>query len=227
MVEALNNIPNFAPEVSRRRQGVLLILAGPTAVGKNSVMDNVLQRYPQMERIISTTTRPPRENEIEGVDYHFVSREDFETRKEKGEFLETVIYGGNSYGATKADVEPILHGQDRVWIVTMPMSVEIGGYYEEAFDPTTARELKDRTLTVLVGIPRLIQLKGRSEERKDNKTTFRKRLREDWVSWQHLKEKFQDIILNETETLDKTVERVIDLLEQRRALLGNKPQSLP
>ena len=80
----------------------LTVLAGPTAVGKGTVSADVRARYPEVWLSISTTTRPPRPGEIEGVHYHYVSPAEFDELVEAGEFLEwAVVHGRNRYGTPR------------------------------------------------------------------------------------------------------------------------------
>lgn len=81
-----------------RRTGRLFVLSGPSGVGKDALLAQMLERTPGLTRSVSATTRAPRAGEREGVDYHFVSRAEFETAVAAGEFLEHEEYGGELYG---------------------------------------------------------------------------------------------------------------------------------
>ncbi|HEU5040358.1 MAG TPA: guanylate kinase [Gemmatimonadales bacterium] len=83
----------------------LLVLSSPSGGGKTSIAKNLLQARDDLGYSISATTRPMREGEKEGVDYHFISREEFERRRAAGEFLESAEYGGNLYGTLRAEIE--------------------------------------------------------------------------------------------------------------------------
>jgi len=67
---------------------VLLILAGPAGVGKSTLCDRLVSSVPGFERVITATTRPPRPNEVDGRDYHFLSEAEFDRRLAAGDFLE-------------------------------------------------------------------------------------------------------------------------------------------
>src|SRR5215472_13060369 len=88
-------------EPKPRRKPILLVVSGPSGSGKDSVIAALRTLEPRIGYCVSTTTRSPRPGEIEGVHYHFVSRDRFETMAEAGEFLETREYAGNLYGAPK------------------------------------------------------------------------------------------------------------------------------
>ena len=84
--------------------GKLIVITGPSGVGKGTLVKLLLQRHPQLRVSTSATTRQPRLGEREGVDYYFLSREDFETAIDNRELLEWAEYAGNYYGTPKAKV---------------------------------------------------------------------------------------------------------------------------
>ena len=90
----------FAPVPSR-----LTVLSGPSAVGKGTVVARVRELYPHVWVSVSATTRAPRPHETDGVEYHFVSRDEFARMIAAGELLEWAEYAGNLYGTPRAPVE--------------------------------------------------------------------------------------------------------------------------
>jgi guanylate kinase len=74
-------------------------------VGKGTLIRGLLERAPGLQLAVSATTRAPREGEVNGVDYHFLSEEDFDRRVGRGEFLEHAEYAGNRYGTLKSELE--------------------------------------------------------------------------------------------------------------------------
>jgi len=83
----------------------LLVLSAPSGGGKSSIARNLLQGRDDLGYSVSATTRPMREGERDGVDYHFLSREEFVRRRAAGEFLETATYGGHLYGTLRSEIE--------------------------------------------------------------------------------------------------------------------------
>jgi guanylate kinase len=86
-------------------QGKVLVITGPSGVGKGTLIAELLKRVPQLELSVSATTRGPRQGEIEGRDYHFLAAEEFDRRVEQGAFLEHATYSGHRYGTLRAEVE--------------------------------------------------------------------------------------------------------------------------
>jgi guanylate kinase len=83
----------------------VFVITGPSGVGKGTLIRELLLRIPDLELSISATTREPREGEVDGRDYHFLSREEFDRRVEKEDFLEFATYSGNRYGTLRTEVQ--------------------------------------------------------------------------------------------------------------------------
>jgi guanylate kinase len=82
----------------------ILVITGPSGVGKGTLIRGLLERIAGLELAVSATTRQPREGEMNGVDYHFLSAEDFDRRVAAGEFVEHAEYAGNRYGTLKSEL---------------------------------------------------------------------------------------------------------------------------
>jgi guanylate kinase len=92
------------------RPGKLVVISGPSGVGKTTLLRRLLAALPRLVPSVSATTRPPRAGERDGVDYHFLSTEEFERRRDAGEFLEFCrVYGRQHwYGTLVEEVAPRL-----------------------------------------------------------------------------------------------------------------------
>jgi len=92
------------------RPGKLVVISGPSGVGKTTLLRRLLDTYRELIPSVSATTRPPRAGERDGVDYHFLPAGEFERRREAGEFLECCrVYGREHwYGTLLAEVTPRL-----------------------------------------------------------------------------------------------------------------------
>lgn len=89
------------------RSGRLVVVSGPSGVGKSSIVDAVMARTNAVFSV-SATTRQARPGEIDGEDYHFVTRAEFEGLRDQGDILEWAEYGGHLYGTPKSSVLPLL-----------------------------------------------------------------------------------------------------------------------
>ncbi|MFL5895769.1 MAG: guanylate kinase [Thermoleophilaceae bacterium] len=83
----------------------ILVITGPSGVGKGTLIRLLLDRFPTMALSVSATTRAPRPGEQDGVDYRFMGADEFQRRVENGEFLEWAEYAGNRYGTLRSELE--------------------------------------------------------------------------------------------------------------------------
>ncbi|MBF0292229.1 MAG: guanylate kinase [Nitrospinae bacterium] len=90
------------------RVGTLFVLSAPSGAGKSTVAEKTLATTPRLSRSISHTTRPIRKGEVEGVDYRFVARNEFEAMIERGEFIEWAEVHGNLYGTAYSNIDEIV-----------------------------------------------------------------------------------------------------------------------
>ena len=90
------------------KRGKLYVIAGSSGVGKGTVLKRFFAQNPQVKFSVSCTTRQPRPGEVDGVNYFFVTKEDFKLAIEKGEFLEWAEFSGNFYGTKASFVEQTL-----------------------------------------------------------------------------------------------------------------------
>jgi len=82
----------------------VFVITGPSGVGKGTLISKLLERVPGLELSISATTREPREGEVDGRDYHFLTATEFDRRVEAEDFLEFATYSGNRYGTLRSEV---------------------------------------------------------------------------------------------------------------------------
>ncbi|MBW4623575.1 MAG: guanylate kinase [Cyanosarcina radialis HA8281-LM2] len=102
--------------------GKLIVLTGPSGVGKGTLLRSLLNRHQELYLSISATTRSPRATEVDGKDYYFVSRSEFEQMVQARELLEWAEYAGNYYGTPRPAVkERIDRGQ---WVI---LEIELEG----------------------------------------------------------------------------------------------------
>ena len=100
----------------------VFVITGPSGVGKGTLIRGMMERLSQLEVSVSATTRAPRPGERDGVDYHFLSAEEFERRVRAGEFVEHADYAGRRYGTLRSELD------DRVRAgVPVVLEIEVQG----------------------------------------------------------------------------------------------------
>lgn len=87
-----------------KRKGMLLVISGPSGAGKGTLAKRLLEDDPSFRFSVSATTRGPRVGEEDGVDYHFISDDEFQARVDTGDFLECAVVHGHRYGTPRAEV---------------------------------------------------------------------------------------------------------------------------
>ena len=113
--------------------GTLIIFSGPSGSGKDTVLNELLQKHDDVKLSISATTRKPRGNEVDGVHYYFISKEDFEKKIDDNEMLEYAVYGDNYYGTPKAPVDKWLtEGKTVILKIEVQGAEKIRKMYPEA-----------------------------------------------------------------------------------------------
>lgn len=131
------------------RRGILLVLSGFAGSGKGTICKELLRQYDNYAFSVSATTRQPREGEVDGVDYFFISKEKFQEMIENGEFLEYASYVTNSYGTPKKYVEKMLdEGKDVILEIECQGALSVKTVFPEAVlvfvMPPTVEEIYNR-----------------------------------------------------------------------------------
>jgi len=146
--------------------GAVLVLSGPSGAGKSSLVHKIIDDIGECYFSISTTTRPMREGEVDGVDYHFVDKEEFEKEIEDDQFLEYAVVHGNYYGTSLRPVKEAL--QEGKLVI---FDIDVQG------NSAVQNRLGDITTSVFITPPTLSELKRRLENRStDSQEVIEKRL---------------------------------------------------
>lgn len=117
-----------------KEKGLLIVLSGPSGVGKGVISNGLLGRNPNMKFSVSATTRARRPGEVEGVNYFYKTREEFLAMIENGEFLEyTEVFGANYYGTPRAYIEQELeNGHDIILDIDVEGAMNVKKAYPDA-----------------------------------------------------------------------------------------------
>lgn len=130
-------------------KGNLVLFSGPSGVGKDTVLEVVLDKDKELQKSISLTTREKRENEIDGKDYYFITDSAFEEMIKKNEVLEFAKYGKNFYGTPKAPIDKWLsEGKTIILKIEVQGAKRIKELYDDAVGifimPPSIEELEKR-----------------------------------------------------------------------------------
>ncbi len=89
-------------------KGLVFVISGPSGSGKGTIVQKLRETAPNIGLAVSATTRDPRPGEVDGVTYHYKTREEFLALLEKGEILEHTVYSGNYYGTLRSEAEKVI-----------------------------------------------------------------------------------------------------------------------
>ncbi|MEG1779580.1 MAG: guanylate kinase [Oscillospiraceae bacterium] len=133
-------------------KGQLIVLSGPSGVGKGTLLGRCLQRNDNLRYSVSATTREPRQGEIDGKDYYFMSKEEFLSRANNGCMLEYACYNGNYYGTPRDYCEKLMNeGKDVVLEIEVQGAMQVKKMCPDAVMifviPPTLKELEARLQT--------------------------------------------------------------------------------
>jgi guanylate kinase len=146
--------------------GKIIVLTGPSGVGKGTLVRSLLARHPELYLSISATTRKPRSGEIDGKHYYFVTKEEFEQKIEAGQLLEWAEYAGNYYGTPRDRVQEQI---DRGRSVLLEIEVVGARQIKQAFP---------QTLCIFILPPSVSELERRLRGRgKDSEEAMARRLK--------------------------------------------------
>ena len=132
-----------------KNQRNLFVISGPSGSGKNTVYDGVRARIPEIAQTVSATTRAIRDGEIDGVDYYFMSVEEFQRKIKEDAFIEYVNYGHNYYGTLKSEITRLTEmGKIIVLIIEVNGALRFKQLYPDAetifIIPPSVEELRHR-----------------------------------------------------------------------------------
>jgi len=190
------------------KRGVLLVVSGASGAGKDTVMKLLLQNYSNMQKLVTTNSRPKRPEEVEGYDYYFVSKEEFERLIAEDAFFEWVEYRGHYRGGQKRHVaEALASGKDVIWRIDVKGVKNIKKKVKEMFP---------YSVFVLLVVRDLDTLEKRMIERaSENNEELSWSL--DMAIWEQKQFKdFDYLVPNEDGNLEETVSRVAAIVEATR-----------
>ncbi len=225
------NVPKKS-EMASQHPGMLVVFTGPTAAGKDTLLNLALDRFPWMSRIVTETTRSKRDGEVDGKDYHFIASEK--------EFLARTHLERNRYpnGWKGSPLDAVLDIERKNNARAITLDLSAAGNIERIIRDNCEQALADRVvariLTICVGVPRLTVLHDRftrrhfpdhyspanagaleggvySREHTSIHGDIRGRLRLEWHNWRAAKDHLPNIVNNmgDIDTADQEIGRLI------------------
>ena len=188
---------------SNPANGRLVVFSGPSGVGKTTVLGRLFERAPvPLVASVSATTRQPRPGEKDGVDYYFLSREEFEALRRRDEFLECfqVFGSGHWYGTLKSQVTPGL--ESGKWVV---LEIDVKG-------AVSVVKLYPDAITIFIGLASLDELAKRLRGRgTESEESVQRRLRQAQEEMA-LAGQYRFRVINDD--VDRVVDEICDILTQ-------------
>lgn len=195
--------------------GKILILTGPTGVGKDTVGKELIKNG--WKKVVTYTTRKPREGEIEGVHYHFVTLEQFHEMNQRGEFFETNQYGESFYGTAKKTFSAIIDGTNLLWIIDSVTASNIKNIFAQRLEEQIRDLVLDNTIVIYLKPSSWEELEKRLITRDGDHPEIlekqKKRLEQDHQIWLSHTLHFDAIVENKDGRLEETFKGVVANLQ--------------
>ncbi len=185
------------------RKGTLYVVTGPSGAGKGTVLSRLLEQDGKLYYSISATTRAPRPGERDGVQYYFLSKQEFERKIAENAFLEHARYVDNYYGTLEAPVEDKLNAGFDVLL-----EIELQGAMQ-------VRRKRPDAVSIFLAPPSFGELAARLRGRgTESEEKVQKRLETAKNEMQHQNE-YDFVVINDE--VDRAVREIRNILESRRA----------
>ena len=186
------------------KKGLLIILSGPSGVGKNCVRQEIVKSNRlDLTYSVSMTTRQKRDKEVDGVDYYFVSDEEFQKNIDSGNFLEWAEFVGHRYGTPKDKVEALRNAGKNVFL-----EIEINGARQ-----VMERVKDDRVISFFLMPPSFQALEARIRKRKtESEEIIQERLQKG-MKEMTMTENYDYIVVNDK--ISRAAQEIIDLVKRK------------
>lgn len=193
----------------------IYIISGPSGVGKDAVIEQLRDVFPLAQYVVTATTRPMRQGEIDGVHYKFMTREDFEAGLEANAFIENALVYDNHYGVPK---EPIQEGLEQNRDVIIKVDVK---------GAATLRRLIPNTISIFLAPESMEALLTRLRDRKtDDPDVLKARFSTASKELEEVKN-FDYVVFNEDEQLEDAVRAIVNIVHVERLKVGHPVFTLP
>lgn len=186
------------------KKGLLIILSGPSGVGKNCVRQEIVKSNRlDLTYSVSMTTRQKRDKEVDGVDYYFVSDEEFQKNIDSGNFLEWAEFVGHRYGTPKDKVEALRNAGKNVFL-----EIEINGASQ-----VMERVKDDRVISFFLMPPSFQALEARIRKRKtESEEIIQERLQKG-MKEMTMTENYDYIVVNDK--ISRAAQEIVDIVKRK------------
>ena len=198
----------------KQKNGLLIVVSGPAGSGKGTVLSDLIKDE-NYKYSVSATTRAPRPGEVDGVNYHFLTRESFEARIARGEMLEWTEYCGNYYGTPKKEAEAVLASG-----CNLLLEIEVEG-------AANVKKTYPEAVTIMLLPPSFAEqekrLRGRGTETEEK---IGKRLNQTRRELKQLKH-YDYVVYNMDGGVQQAVEQIRTILAAERLAMHRHPDVAP
>ena len=188
--------------IKSKQQGLLIVISAPSGAGKGTIINKMLEKNNNLWLSVSETSRPMRANDIDGITYHFCTKEEFEEKIKDDYFLEYALYANNYYGTPKKYIqEHLSKGQDVI------LEIEIQGDMQ-------IKKLIPEALFIFIMPPSLNELKKRLVGRgTDTKEKILERFK---IAYQEMNDvtKYNYVVVNDE--IDVAADKILSIIKAER-----------
>lgn len=188
--------------IKSKQQGLLIVISAPSGAGKGTIINKMLEKNNNLWLSVSETSRPMRANDIDGITYHFCTKEEFEEKIKDDYFLEYALYSNNYYGTPKKYIqEHLSKGQDVI------LEIEIQGAMQ-------IKKLIPEALFIFIMPPSLNELKKRLVGRgTDTKEKILERFK---IAYQEMNDvtKYNYVVVNDE--IDVAADKILSIIKAER-----------
>ncbi|MFW0862667.1 MAG: guanylate kinase [Candidatus Komeilibacteria bacterium] len=183
----------------------VLVIAGPTTAGESTITNKLIEQFPKFKRLVTATTRPPRLNEKEKIDYYFFSEEEFKKQIENGNILEHTQLAGTGiyYGTYKKDLDEKLANDYNIIINPDLVGAK---FYKEKYNATT--------IFIDPGGLEEIERRLRSRDSSISDEDVKKRLESAKNELDNEMPHYDYVVMNKRDKLDQAVQDIINILKK-------------
>ena len=192
--------------------GVLIIVSAPSGCGKSTVVHRLMEKRENLRFSVSATTRKPREGETDGVDYYFVSRQEFRRMVDEDEFLEHAEYVGNCYGTPRAPVEALLKEGFDVYL-----DIDVQGAMQ-------VKAIRPETLMIFLMPPSMEELERRLVKRGNNTPEEIKGRLAAAEREFAFRDRFDHVVVNDE--VERAVDEIAQLIDEQKRKLKTEQKNL-